>query len=63
MCDCDCALPKHDRWAIIKRDYGNELAALLRRRASKLAILRSEDARLKAEGLRMGADTIEQEAN
>lgn len=43
-------------------DHTRELAEMLRTKAEQLAILRSEDARLRAEGLRMGADMIDAEA-
>jgi len=39
--------------------FAHQLAEQQRSKAGQLAILRSEDARLKAEGLRMGADLID----
>lgn len=59
MCDCDCELPKRERWALVKREQASELAGRLRRRARTIAMLRSEEARLTAEGLRLGADMID----
>ncbi|MFF5471062.1 hypothetical protein [Streptomyces achromogenes] len=41
--------------------HAHELAERQRAKASQLAVLRSEDMRLKAEGLRMGADLIDPE--
>lgn len=61
MCDCDCELPKRERWEIVRNEQAAEFAQQLRRKASQLAVLRSEDARLKAEGLRIGADMISPE--
>jgi hypothetical protein len=45
------------------REHAHELAGKQRKKADQFAILRSEDARLKAEGLRMGADLIDPEKN
>lgn len=30
MCDCDCPLPKRERWDRIKRAYAHELAEKIR---------------------------------
>jgi hypothetical protein len=43
----------------IQTETLRKAAARLRGKADQLSILRSEDARLKAEGLRIGADTID----
>jgi hypothetical protein len=61
VCDCDCELTKHKRWALVKEAHGQVLARKLRWRARQMARLRSEEARLTAAGLRIGADMIEQE--
>lgn len=42
-------------------EHAHKLAEKQRRRAGQLAMLRSEDARLKAEGMRMGAVLIDPE--
>lgn len=61
MCDCDCELTKQDRWALVRRDYGQQLARKLRGRSRQLGMLRSEEARLTAKGLHIGADMIDEE--
>lgn len=30
MCDCDCELPKRERWERIKREHAHELAEKIR---------------------------------
>lgn len=52
--------PENETWLLSYLDlYAHKLAEQQRRKADQLAILRSEDARLKAEGLRVGADLID----
>ncbi|MEU3522314.1 hypothetical protein AB0E62_00300 [Streptomyces sp. NPDC038707] len=45
--------------AVLLGQHAHELAERQRAKANQLAVFRSEDMRLKAEGLRMGADLID----
>lgn len=52
--------PEQEGWLASYLDlYAHKLAEQQRRQAAQIAILRSEEARLTAKGLRMGADLID----